>query len=203
MKIFVEDTAENVVIEENVTQVIEVSDAIFPEGINLSVVQAEGDLLVGLATETVTRLPIGLNGEALIVDSSQTGKLKWGTQSVAEQKIRFKLLDPNTYYGSVDTQIQVLRVDADITLTRIHITGPDATPGAELDIDLKQADDTTSWTNAALLQACDTTNGVFTKTSGFTDATVAGGKYVYFEFGAQPHTDWKWIWAEIYYNYDS
>ena len=101
-----------------------------------------------------------------------------------------------------DTQIMVFRAPAALTITRIHISGPNAAPTTELDIDLKWASDTTAWTDAAVIDVCDTTSGVVTITSGFDDATIASGKYVYWQFGADPHADWLWAWFEIHYTFD-
>lgn len=109
--------------------------------------------------------------------------------------------NPNSLYGD-DTQVIIFRADAALTITRIHISGPNASPTSELDIDLKWADDTTAFTNAAVIDVCDTTSGVVTITSSFDDATIDSGKYVYWEFGAQPHADWLWMWFEVYYTYD-
>ncbi len=111
--------------------------------------------------------------------------------------------DPNGYYDQRSI-VPLFRADAAMTTRRIHILGPNGSPGAELDIDLYYADDwvTGSLANAVLIQQCDTTSGVFTKTSGFTVAAVPSGKYVYFSFGAQPHVDWLDLPFEIYFTYD-
>ena len=112
--------------------------------------------------------------------------------------------DPNTYHANIRTVIPAFRADAALTITRIHIHGPDSTPGSELDIDLKWADDIFdgSFANAAVIDVCDTTSGEVTITSGFDDATIASGKYVYWSFGAQPHADWLDAWLEIHFTYD-
>lgn len=111
------------------------------------------------------------------------------------------IISPGDVYD-VDTEVPIFRTDAAITITRIHISGPDSTPTTELDIDLKWADDLTAYTNAAVIDVCDTTSGVVTITTGFDDATVASGKYVYWSLGADPHADWTYMYFEIYYTYD-
>lgn len=127
-----------------------------------------------------------------------------GTPTVGLNRIRGLIADPNTYQANIRAVIPIFRTDAAITITRIHIHGPDSTPGSELDIDLKWADDIFdgSFANAAVIDVCDTTSGAVTITAGFDDATVASGKYIYWSFGAQPHADWLDIWFEIYYTYD-
>ena len=119
----------------------------------------------------------------------------------ATQRICKTVINPQIVYG-IDTQIIIFRTPAAITITRIHISGNDPTPTSELDIDLKWADDTTAWTNAAVIDVCDTSSGVKTITSGFDDATVPSGKYIYWQFGAEPHEDWTQFYFEIYFTYD-
>lgn len=101
-------------------------------------------------------------------------------------------------------QIVLFRAPAAITITRIHIHGNDTTPGAELAGDLKWATDvaTGGFANATVIDVCDTTNGVFTATSSFDDATVPSGKYIYFQMDASPHADWTDFYIEFYYTFD-
>lgn len=101
-------------------------------------------------------------------------------------------------------QVVLFRAPAALTITRIHIVGNDSTPTAELAGDLKWADDVSdgSFANATVIDVCDTTNGVFTATSSFDDATIASGKYVYFQMDASPHADWKDFYIEVYYTLD-
>lgn len=101
-------------------------------------------------------------------------------------------------------QVVLFRAPAALTITRIHIHGSDTSPGTELAGDLKWADDvnTGGFANAAVIDVCDTTNGVFTATSSFDDATIASGKYVYFQMDASPHADWVDFYIEIYYTLD-
>lgn len=44
-----------------------------------SIVDAKGDLIVGTASDTVSRLGVGTNGQALIADSGETAGVRWGT----------------------------------------------------------------------------------------------------------------------------
>ena len=109
---------------------------------------------------------------------------------------------PNSYYNICGAVCPVFRAPAALTITRIHISGPDATPTAEIAVDLKWADDLTAYTNAAVIDVCDTTSGVTTITAGFDDATIAANKYIYWSFDAAPHVDWKYMWFEIHYTVD-
>jgi hypothetical protein len=45
--------------------------------ISASVIDAKGDLIVGLSDDTVTRLPVGASNQALIADSSASVGVKW------------------------------------------------------------------------------------------------------------------------------
>lgn len=112
--------------------------------------------------------------------------------------------NPNSWYTNIRPQIFMFRTDAAITITRIHISGADNSPTSELAGDLKFADDTFtgSFANATVIDVCDTTNGVFTATSGFDDATVPSGKYVYFQMDSAPHADWKDAFIEVHFTYD-
>lgn len=122
----------------------------------------------------------------------------------ATKRIRGTVANPNGYYTNIRAQIPIFRTDAAITITRIHIHGADTTPTSEMALDLKFADDlnTGGFANAAVIDVCDTTNGVVTITSGFDDATVPSGKYIYWSLDAAPHTDWKDFYFEIYFTYD-
>ena len=118
-------------------------------------------------------------------------------------KARGLVSNPQAMYTQ-RAQVAMMRCDAAITITRIHIHGSDTSPGAELAGDLKWADDINidGFANAAVIDVCDTTNGVFTATSSFDDATVASGKYIYFQMDASPNADWKDFYIEFYYTYD-
>jgi len=101
-------------------------------------------------------------------------------------------------------QIVMFRAPYAITITRIHIHCADLTPGAELAGDLKWADDvnTGGFANAAVIDVCDTTSGVFTVTTGMDDPTIASGKYIYFQMDASPHADITDFYIEVYYTVD-
>ena len=49
-----------------------------PPVFTLDIIDAKGDLIVGSAADTVIRLPIGTNGQALVADSAETGGVRWG-----------------------------------------------------------------------------------------------------------------------------
>jgi len=65
-------------IEDRVNYIIQVSDSIQSTGsILASMIQAEGDLIVGLAAASVARLPIGAVGDILMVNPAVAGKLEY------------------------------------------------------------------------------------------------------------------------------
>ena len=59
-------------IESDVT--VNTADFIAP-----TIVDAKGDLITASAADSVTRLPVGGNGQALLADSTQTTGLRWGS----------------------------------------------------------------------------------------------------------------------------
>ena len=101
-------------------------------------------------------------------------------------------------------QIILFRAPAALTITRIHIHCSDTSPTTELAGDLKFADDVNvgGFANATVIDVCDTTNGVFTVTTGMDDATVPADKYIYFELDASPHADIVDFYIEFYYTLD-
>ena len=129
-------------------------------------------------------------------------KANWGN-AAGVQKLRGFVTNPQAVYEQ-RAQIVLMRTDAAITITRIHIHGSDLTPTSELAGDLKFADDVNagSFANATVIDVCDTSSGVVTITTGFDDATVPSGKYIYFQMDASPHADWKDFYIEVYYTYD-
>lgn len=46
--------------------------------VDKALVDAKGDLIVGSAADTVVRVGVGTNGQALIADSGETGGVRWG-----------------------------------------------------------------------------------------------------------------------------
>ncbi len=47
--------------------------------IDSTLVNAKGDLIAATADNTVTRLPVGTDGQSLVADSSQATGLRWAT----------------------------------------------------------------------------------------------------------------------------
>jgi hypothetical protein len=117
------------------------------------------------------------------------------------QKMRGTISNPQAVYAQ-RAQIPLFRADAALTITRINVTN--SVSDHEIAGDLKWADDifTGGFANAAVIDVCDTTSGVFTATTGFDDATVASGKEVYFQLDSSPHADVKDIRLEVYFTYD-
>jgi hypothetical protein len=109
--------------------------------------------------------------------------------------------NPQAVYAQ-RAQIPLFRADAALTITRINVTN--SVSDHEIAGDLKWADDifTGGFANAAVIDVCDTTSGVFTATTGFDDATVASGKEVYFQLDSSPHADVKDIRLEVWFQYD-
>lgn len=152
---------------------------------------ATGVVELATAAETLT----GTDTERAVTPDGLFSGITWKKSGT--------IVDPQTVY-SKRAQLPIFRADAALTITRIHIACNDYSPGAELAGDLKWADDINdgSFANAAVIDVCDTTNGVFTVTAGMDDATIPSGKYVYYSFDASPHADIDEIFIEVYFTYD-
>jgi len=122
---------------------------------------------------------------------------------VETDRIWKTIADPQALY-TLRAQIPLFRAPAALTITRIHLVLNTNAPTAEFAGDLKFADDQFdgSFANATVIDVIDTTNGVFTATSGFDDATVPAGKYVYLQMDASPHVDIESIFLDLAWTYD-
>jgi len=85
-----------------------------PLGGNLQLlIQAAGDLLVGVSDNTAARLPIGANnGGVLVADSSQTTGVRWTTRSVGPSATHRGLFI-GTAFDEIgrNTSVQIVNVD--------------------------------------------------------------------------------------------
>lgn len=85
----------------------------------------------------------------------------------------------------IDTQVALGWVDNAMTISRIRVQ-LNADPATEINAQLKFADDFVSLANATKVDDIDTTTGSTDNTSGFDDATIPAGKFLYVEFDVQP-----------------
>jgi hypothetical protein len=146
-------------------------------------------------------------GKGILASGSSATLETFVTTTVNTEKVAGRIngfvVNPQLIYSS-RPQVVMFRTPFALTITRIHIHCSDTSPTTELAGDLKWADDVNAggFANAAVIDVCDTTNGVVTITSGFDDATVAAGKYVYFQMDSSPHADIKDFYIEVYYTVD-
>ena len=134
---------------------------------------------------------ISTDALTLTTDSRISGKY---------ETYNFTIPDPAGFY-SVDTRLCIdPALPAAITITLVDVTC-DANPTTELDMDLKWADAFIGLANAALVVALNTTDGAAVVTS-FDDATIASGKCLYLEFGAQADAAIKQVKIKITYVFD-
>lgn len=117
-------------------------------------------------------------------DDKHIANKKYVDDQISIKSIERTILDP---YSSedIDAQIALGWIDNAMTISRIRVQ-LDADPATEINANLKFADDFVSLANATLIDVIDTTNGTTDNTSGFDDATIPAGKFLYVEFDAQP-----------------
>ena len=157
------------------------------------------NLFVG-APAAANDFPVSIDGVNYVKRTLEQTKT---ILNVATYRKQGFVSNPQAVYAQ-RAQIVIMRADAALTITRIHIHCSDTSPSTELAGDLKFADDINvgGFANATVIDVCDTTNGVVTITSGFDDATVPSGKYIYFQMDASPHADIKDFYIEVFYTYD-
>ena len=138
-----------------------------------------------------------------ILDTTAGATKKVSYANLSSRMLSGLVSNPQALYGQ-RPQVFMFLTPWAITITSIYIAGNDATPTAELLGDLKFADDmvTGSFANATVIDVCDTTSGYVSITSGFDDATVPAGKFIYFLMDASPHADWTDFLIQITYTVD-
>lgn len=70
-------------------------------GIAATIVDAKGDLIAATAADTVARLAVGSNGQALIADSAETAGVKWASA----ESLRDRYFKPTGAYESLPAYI--------------------------------------------------------------------------------------------------
>ena len=71
------------VADSTTTEGVRWSSETDPNSINKSIIDAKGDLVVGTANDTPSRLGVGTNGQYLVADSATTEGIKWATPNIA------------------------------------------------------------------------------------------------------------------------
>lgn len=157
-----------------------VDKATYTEQSILAAVSAATPVAVAVAEQRIVGRLTGGNIKDLTVAEVKT------LLAVGKHFLRGTIDNPKDHYDNVSHVLCIwASTDAAITITKIQITC-EADPTTELDIDLKWADAFIGLANAAVIDVCDTINGVVLITAGFDDATVASGKCLYWSFGAAP-----------------
>ena len=59
-------------------EILAFGEFVLTSGISATIFDASGDIIIASAPDTAMRLAIGGNGQTLIADSSQTGRMRWG-----------------------------------------------------------------------------------------------------------------------------
>lgn len=102
------------VADSTTTEGVKWSSETDPNSINKSIINAKGDLVVGLSDDTPTRLGVGTNGQYLVADSAATEGVKWAT--------------PNITLGTETTGDYVQSVSGGTGVTVTGGTGEGSTP---------------------------------------------------------------------------
>jgi len=80
MKIILKETTPSLRMEDRITRVIKLSNTIFPDGISTGLIEAEGDILVGLSAGVAMRLSGGDTDDLVLIrDSTVSGGWRIGT----------------------------------------------------------------------------------------------------------------------------
>ena len=123
--------------------------------------------------------------------------------AILTKDLSISISNPQALYTQ-RPEIFLKKTRAALTIASAGLTLADYSPGAEFAGDLMFADDMNigSYANATLICALDTVNGVKSVTSGFGDATVPAGKFIYLKMDASPHADIKDMLLDGTYTYD-
>ena len=62
----------------DVVEILTFSPFVITNAVDQTLVDVKGDLIVGTADNTVTRVGVGGDGQVLLADSSQTSGVRWG-----------------------------------------------------------------------------------------------------------------------------
>ena len=135
-----------------------------------------------------------------ILDTTAGETKKVSYANLASKSLQGPVSNPQAVYTQ-RPQIFMFQAPWALTVTKIHISNPTTDDIAG---DLKFADDTLTgvFANATVIDVCDTTSGYVSITSGFDDATVPAGKFIYFEMDASPHADWLDFLIQVTYKVD-
>lgn len=97
-----------------------------PDSVLKSLIDAKGDLLVGTANDTVTRLAVGTNGYVLTADSGQTEGVKWAASGGSGGLV---LIDSGTFTTATEFHVDQFDgtyddYDFEFWLTALSATNP-------------------------------------------------------------------------------
>lgn len=155
---------------------------------------SELDEVTSVTDSDYLAMTVNIGGGVLVTKKIQYSNL----MGSSTEKARGLIISPNTVYA-VRPQIVMMRANAGITITRVHISL--STNAQDIECTLKYADDSKSFANSQIIAVCDTSSGGVTITSGFTNATVPSGKYVYLLLDAEPNAAIDDFYIEVFYNY--
>jgi hypothetical protein len=108
-----------------------------------TVIDAEGDLLVGDSADTLQRLAIGTTGQVLTVDTTIDGKIKWASASSNAGLIHLK----TTSFSAVSAQsLEASTFTSDYTNYKLQITLTSVSSGGDMRIRMRASgsDNTTA-----------------------------------------------------------
>jgi len=150
-----------------------------------TVIDAEGDLLVGDAADTIQRLALGSNDQVLTVDTSVDGKIKWATPSGGSSGLNLILTESFSAVSSI-TRDSLFSTTYDNYLILIEFT---ATATASFNFYLRSSGSniTSGYDRQTLGSSGATVNAA--RTTGAGEGTVAnslstGRNYIVFNIAS-------------------
>jgi len=159
---------------------------------------AGDDLWLGNSTQGSASFQAYANGNltatgtSTLTNITTTNRIKSMPQSWDKT-----LLDPNGIWD-IDTQVPITTAEAALKVTRVKVDLN--TTGKNVWGDLKYADNLSSFTNATLIRAFDTSSGVLDATG--LSIAVPSGKEVYIQFDSQSDSTITFMALHIEWDFD-
>ena len=134
-------------------------------GIQPTIVDAKGDLIVGLAADSVGRLAAGTNGYTLVADSAETTGLKWAAPAAGGKVLQVVSATASTAISSSSATFTDTALSASITPSAatskilVLVTGKGSKSNGSID-------------NSLALRLVRGSTAIFTQSALYTATTI-------------------------------